>query len=218
MDRIWIIKESKEKLGTFRCKHILFLHAFRGADTTSCIYGFGKAALIKKIKSNNTQQMFLRQCNLLQQISKMLESKLCVYFTMEIQMNLLTYWDTKDFVRRLPPAWLMFSLVFSHPLLLHQNFLASGYLTRFVNGKAVSCYQMNGVGRKLIWAGRQFQQMCPQHQKNFSRSTVVVKDVVARSMVWIALWHVVIAKAQHDKMYVFLMYRMMKRRLNKVWR
>ena len=82
--RIWIIKESKEKLGTFRCKHILFLHAFRGADTTSCIYGFGKAALIKKIKSNNTQQMFLRQCNLLQQISKMLESKLCVYFTMEI--------------------------------------------------------------------------------------------------------------------------------------
>ena len=75
-------------------------------------------------------------------------------------LNILKY-------KRLPPAWLMFSLMFSHQLLLHQNFIASGYLTRFVNGKAVSCYQMNGVGRKLIWAGCQFQQMCPQHQKSF---------------------------------------------------
>ena len=54
--RIWNIKESKEKLGTFMCKHILFLHAFLGTDTTSRIYGFGKAALMKKIKSNNTLQ------------------------------------------------------------------------------------------------------------------------------------------------------------------
>ena len=52
--RIWNIKESKEKLGTFMCKHILFLHDFFGADTTSHIYGFGKAALMKKIKSNDT--------------------------------------------------------------------------------------------------------------------------------------------------------------------
>ena len=54
--RVWNIKESKEKLGTFMCKHILFLHAFLGTDTTSRIYGFGKAALMKKIKSNNTLQ------------------------------------------------------------------------------------------------------------------------------------------------------------------
>ena len=54
--RIWNIKESKEKLGTFMCKHILFLHAFLGTDTTLRIYGFGKAALMKKIKSNNTLQ------------------------------------------------------------------------------------------------------------------------------------------------------------------
>ena len=44
---------------------------------------------------------------------------------------------TKDVVRKLPPAWLMFSLMFSHLLLLHQNFIASGYSTRFANGKAI---------------------------------------------------------------------------------
>ena len=129
-----------------------------------------------------------------QQKLKRPERQLCVYFTMEILRNLWTHWDTKDFARKLPPAWLMFSLMFSHLLLLHQNFIVSGYSTRFVNGKAVSCYQMNGVGRKLTRAGHQFQQMCLQPQKNFSKSsgatvipTVVVKDAVARSMVWSAL-------------------------------
>ena len=43
--RVWNIKEAKEKLGTYMCKHILFLHAFLESDTTSCIYGSGKAAL-----------------------------------------------------------------------------------------------------------------------------------------------------------------------------
>ena len=51
--RIWNIKEAKETLGPHICKHILFLHAFLGSDTTSHIYGFGKNALMKKIKSSN---------------------------------------------------------------------------------------------------------------------------------------------------------------------
>ena len=46
------IKETKEKLGPILCKHILFMHAFLGCDTTSRIYGFGKNALMKKIKSD----------------------------------------------------------------------------------------------------------------------------------------------------------------------
>ena len=52
--RVWNIKEAKEKLGTYICKHILFLHAFLGSDTTSRIYGYGKGALMKKIRSNST--------------------------------------------------------------------------------------------------------------------------------------------------------------------
>ena len=52
--RVLNIKEAKEKLGTYICKNILFLHALLGSDTTSRIYGFGKAAIMKKIKSNIT--------------------------------------------------------------------------------------------------------------------------------------------------------------------
>ena len=51
--RIWNIKETKEKLGQFICKHLLFLHAFLGSDTTSRVYGIGKSALMKKIQSHN---------------------------------------------------------------------------------------------------------------------------------------------------------------------
>ena len=50
--RVWNIKEGKEKLGTYICKNILFLHALLGSDTTSRIYAVGKAAIMKKIKSN----------------------------------------------------------------------------------------------------------------------------------------------------------------------
>ena len=49
---VWNIKETKEKLGPLLCKHILFIHAFLRCDTTSGIYGFGKSALMKKIKSD----------------------------------------------------------------------------------------------------------------------------------------------------------------------
>ena len=37
-------------------KHILFLHAWTGCDTTSSIYGQGKTSLIKKIKSSRELQ------------------------------------------------------------------------------------------------------------------------------------------------------------------
>ena len=42
---------TKEKLGAILCKHILFIDAFLGCDTTSRINGFEKSALLKKIKS-----------------------------------------------------------------------------------------------------------------------------------------------------------------------
>ena len=144
--RIWNIKESKEKLETFyffmlsleqillhRSVDLKKLHWWRRWNQTT---------------HSSKQQMFLRKHNLLQQKLKIPERKLCVYFTMEIQQNLWTHWDTKDFTTKFLPAWLMFSFMFSHLLLLHQNLIASGCSTRFVNGKTVTCYQMNRVGRK----------------------------------------------------------------------
>ena len=47
-------KGDEEKLGPILCKHILFMHAFLGCDTTSRIYGFGKSAMMKKIKSDKS--------------------------------------------------------------------------------------------------------------------------------------------------------------------
>ena len=49
-NRVWNIKEVETGLGSFACKHMLFLHAILGCDTTSCLYGIGKEAFVKKFK------------------------------------------------------------------------------------------------------------------------------------------------------------------------
>ena len=54
--RVWNIKEVQAKLGTFMCKHIPFLQAFLGCDTTSCLFGIGKRSIHKKFKDNKSLQ------------------------------------------------------------------------------------------------------------------------------------------------------------------
>ena len=54
--RVWNIKEAKSKLGTFVCKHIPFLHAFLGCDTTSRLFGIGKGSLLKKFEEDKSLQ------------------------------------------------------------------------------------------------------------------------------------------------------------------
>ena len=46
--RVWDIKQVKNDIGPFARKHILFLHAFLGCDTTSRIFGIGKGTILKK--------------------------------------------------------------------------------------------------------------------------------------------------------------------------
>ena len=48
--RVWDIRHIQIDLGGFICKHILFLHAFLGCDTTSRLFGIGKGGILKKIK------------------------------------------------------------------------------------------------------------------------------------------------------------------------
>ena len=56
-NRVWNIKEVKSGLGPFVCKHVLFLHAFSGCDTTSRLYGIGKGTIFKKfLQSQAIQQ------------------------------------------------------------------------------------------------------------------------------------------------------------------
>ena len=45
---VWDIKQVKNDIGPFARKHILFLHAFLGCDTTSRIFGIGKGTILKK--------------------------------------------------------------------------------------------------------------------------------------------------------------------------
>ena len=40
--------EHKKSLGSTLCNNILFLHAISGCDTTSCPFGIGKSAPLKK--------------------------------------------------------------------------------------------------------------------------------------------------------------------------
>ena len=61
---VWDIKNSKSSIGPFVCQHILFLHALSGCDMTSRLFGIGKAAVLKKFKTNAT----------LQQAAKVLDS------------------------------------------------------------------------------------------------------------------------------------------------
>ena len=49
--RIWHMKKVKEQLGKEVCKNLLFLHAITGCDTTSRLYGVGKAIVQKKFEN-----------------------------------------------------------------------------------------------------------------------------------------------------------------------
>ena len=56
--RFWDVKDVKESLGSFICKHILFIHAMLGCDSTSRVFGLGKGVLLKKIRSNLHLQQY----------------------------------------------------------------------------------------------------------------------------------------------------------------
>ena len=49
--RVWHMKKVKEQLGKELCRSLLFLHAITGCDTTSRLYGVGKATALKKFEN-----------------------------------------------------------------------------------------------------------------------------------------------------------------------
>ena len=52
-DRVWNIKATRNELGANICDSILFVHAILGCDTTSRLYGLGKALSLKRITSSS---------------------------------------------------------------------------------------------------------------------------------------------------------------------
>ena len=64
--KVWNIRKTKVALKETICMHILFIHAMLGCDSTSRLYGIGKAAFLKKsILDNplfsNAAETFLQQ-------------------------------------------------------------------------------------------------------------------------------------------------------------
>ncbi len=51
--RVWNILDVKRQLGPEICKHILFLHALLGCDTTSQPHGIGKGNSLKRFRESN---------------------------------------------------------------------------------------------------------------------------------------------------------------------
>ena len=49
--RVWHMKKVKEQLGKEVCRNLLYLHAITGCDTTSRLYGVGKATALKKFEN-----------------------------------------------------------------------------------------------------------------------------------------------------------------------
>ena len=49
--RIWHMKKVKEQLGKEVCRNLLFLHAITRCDTTSRLYGVGKATVLTKFEN-----------------------------------------------------------------------------------------------------------------------------------------------------------------------
>ena len=52
IDNVFDIHQLQSNLGQSLCANILFAHAFTGCDTTSRIYGIGKAAVLKNLGNN----------------------------------------------------------------------------------------------------------------------------------------------------------------------
>ena len=50
--KLWDIQMVQDELGNYLCQHLLFVHAISGCDTTSALYGLGKAVFIKKAKKS----------------------------------------------------------------------------------------------------------------------------------------------------------------------
>ena len=51
--RVWNIIQVKRQLGGEVCRHVLFIHALLGCDTTSSLFGIGKGASLKKLSTSD---------------------------------------------------------------------------------------------------------------------------------------------------------------------
>ena len=81
---------------------LLFLHAFTGCNTTSSIYGVGKATIFKNLISNkHLQEVALVLTTSSRSYEEIqLETKQCLLFSREIATRLSILYATNDLLRK----------------------------------------------------------------------------------------------------------------------
>ena len=102
----WIIQRAKAKLREQVCQHLLFVHTILGCDTTSSLFGFRKAILLKLIQTSRT---FIEQGSNIQPRGVVISRKrqLCAYTSGFV---LWIIWSTRSSVILYRQAGGQFSL------------------------------------------------------------------------------------------------------------
>ena len=159
--RVWNIKEAKEKLGPYKCKHILFLHAFLDSDTTSRVYGYGKSALMKKLNNSKLMEAvetFHSSESLVPEIQSAGEKVFCVLYSAKRNESLheLRY---RKFCQKVSTGSTHVQPQVLPLQLVLQNFIVCRFICRYVNGKVavVQCHPRIGAGNLKILAGFQWK-------------------------------------------------------------
>ena len=94
----WIIHRAKAKLREQVCQHLLFVHTILGCDTTSRLFGFRKAILLKLIQ---TSQTFIEQGSNIQPRGVVISCKrqLCAYTRQVCALNNLKHQKFSDLIQ-----------------------------------------------------------------------------------------------------------------------
>ena len=98
--KLWNIQAIQEHLGVQTCRHLLFVHAILGCDTTSRLHGIGKSVALKKVISNNTDfiqaaNVFIGKSSSKKEIEDAGEKALLILYGGEKSASLNVHrWDT----------------------------------------------------------------------------------------------------------------------------
>lgn len=103
-DRYMDIRQVQSALGNQVCQCLLFAHAILGCDTTSRLFGFGKAAGLKLIQKNKT---FVEQANVFNKkgcsqaeiVAAAEKAVLCLYGSKDKNLNQLRLQKFQELVR-----------------------------------------------------------------------------------------------------------------------
>ena len=176
--RVWNIKALTDILGPQTSKHLLFLHAVLGCDTTSRLYGVGKSVSLRKFLKNDDFKKVAHDFTmkiLHRKRSQRQENTHGLVFTTAAETKSWKICDIDAFVKKSPPAKTTSSLKLFHQHRWLQNTTVGEYSFKFNSGRVwrVMLFRNSGVGKLRMTFYFQSEQICLQHPKIPCVSSVV---------------------------------------------